>query len=45
MDYNEGLPVKNDEIFTQHRGCPETSGQLEWKFLKDEILNLNRIYN
>jgi hypothetical protein len=29
MDYYEGSPVKNDEIFTQHPGCPETSGQLQ----------------
>jgi hypothetical protein len=30
---------KNDEIFAHHWGCPETSGQLEWKILKDETLN------
>jgi hypothetical protein len=39
MDYNEGSHVKNDEIFAHHWGCPETSGQLEWKILKDETLN------
>jgi hypothetical protein len=45
MDNNEGPHVKIDEIFNHHWGCPEKSGQFEWKFLKDEILNLKRIYN
>jgi hypothetical protein len=44
MDYNEGLHVKNYEIFTYWSRCPEVSGQFEGKFLKHEILNLNRTF-
>jgi hypothetical protein len=44
MDYNEGPHVKNYEIFTHWSGCSEISGQFEGKFLKHEILNLNRTF-